>query len=87
MLSGNKEFPWTVKPEETLPSGFLVRQQGIYLGNPQRADWRIGRRLGKDVFIGPNVSILTSMHPLRWQERNAYHREDGVLTDKEYVGV
>ena len=40
--------------------------------------------IGKDVFIGPNVSILTPVHPLRWQERNTYHREDGVLTDKEY---
>ncbi len=41
-------------------------------------------KIGKDVFIGPNVSILTPMHPLRWQERNTYYREDGVLTDKEY---
>ncbi len=41
-------------------------------------------KIGKDVFIGPNVSILTPMHPLRWQERNCYHREDGVLTDREY---
>ena len=41
-------------------------------------------KIGKDVFIGPNVSILTPMHPLRWQERNTYYREDGVLTDREY---
>ena len=41
-------------------------------------------KIGKDVFIGPNVSILTPVHPLRWQERNCYHREDGVLTDREY---
>ena len=41
-------------------------------------------KIGNDVFIGPNVSILTPMHPLRWQERNTYYREDGVLTDKEY---
>ena len=40
--------------------------------------------IGNDVFIGPNVSILTPLHPLRWQERNTYYREDGVLTDKEY---
>jgi len=40
--------------------------------------------IGNDVFIGPNVSILTPVHPLRWQERNTYHREDGVLTDREY---
>ena len=24
------------------------------------------------------------MHPLKWQERNLYEREDGVMTDKEY---
>ena len=41
-------------------------------------------KIGNDVFIGPNVSILTPLHPLRWQERNTYYREDGVLTDKEY---
>lgn len=41
-------------------------------------------KIGNDVFIGPNVSILTPMHPLRWQERNTYYREDGVLTDQEY---
>ncbi len=41
-------------------------------------------KIGNDVFIGPNVSILTPMHPLRWQDRNTYYREDGVLTDKEY---
>ena len=41
-------------------------------------------KIGNDVFIGPNVSILTPMHPLRWQERNTYYREDGVLTDQEH---
>ncbi len=40
--------------------------------------------IGNDVFIGPNVSILTPLHPMKWQERNCYHREDGVLTDREY---
>ncbi len=27
--------------------------------------------IGNDVLIGPNVSILTANHPMRWQERNA----------------
>lgn len=40
--------------------------------------------IGNDVFMGPNVSILTPLHPLPWKERNAYRREDGVLTDREY---
>ena len=41
--------------------------------------------IGSNVFFGPNVSILTPMHPLRWQERNLYRREDGVMTDREYA--
>lgn len=40
--------------------------------------------IGDNVFVGPNVSILTPKHPLRWQERNIYKSEKGVLTDKEY---
>ena len=42
-------------------------------------------RIGKDVFIGPNVSILTPMHPLRWQERNQFVKADGTLGDQEYA--
>ncbi|MDE6029674.1 MAG: sugar O-acetyltransferase [Clostridiales bacterium] len=40
--------------------------------------------IGNDVFMGPNVSILTPKHPLRYQDRNAYKTEDGRVTDKEY---
>jgi maltose O-acetyltransferase len=40
--------------------------------------------IGNDVYMGPNVSLLTAMHPLRWQERNTYRKDDGVLTDREY---
>ncbi len=40
--------------------------------------------IGDNVFLGPNVSILTPLHPLRFQERNPYVRADGVTTDKEY---
>ena len=35
--------------------------------------------------IGPNVSLLTPMHPLRWQDRNPYAKPDGTITDKEYA--
>ena len=42
-------------------------------------------KIGKNVFIGPNVSILTPVHPLRWQDRNMYRRADGVMTDREYA--
>lgn len=41
--------------------------------------------IGNDVFFGPNVSILTPVHPLRYQERNVFTAEDGVVTDLEYA--
>ena len=42
-------------------------------------------KIGKDVFIGPNVSILTPMHALRWQERDLFRKPDGSWTDHEYA--
>ena len=41
--------------------------------------------VGKNVLIGPNVSILTPVHPLRWQERNTFVNDEGVRTDLEYA--
>ena len=38
-----------------------------------------------NVFVGPNVSLLTPIHPLRWQDRNQYVKQDGTPTDKEYA--
>ena len=35
--------------------------------------------------MGPNVSLLTPVHPLRFQDRNIYKRDDGVYADKEYA--
>ena len=40
--------------------------------------------IGDNVFIGPNVSILTPMHPLRFVDRNLYAKPDGTITDREY---
>lgn len=40
--------------------------------------------IGDNVFIGPNVSILTPMHPLRFEDRNLFARPDGIITDREY---
>lgn len=40
--------------------------------------------IGDNVFIGPNVSIVPPIHPLRYQERNIYKSEKGYYTDKEY---
>lgn len=42
--------------------------------------------IGDNVFMGPNVSILTPIHPLMYQERNQYYNEEkGYFTDKEYA--
>lgn len=41
--------------------------------------------IGDNVFMGPNVSIVTPVHPLRYQERNMYKKENGVITDDEYA--
>lgn len=41
--------------------------------------------IGKNVYIGPNVSILTPLHPLCYQDRNAFFdKAKGYVTDKEY---
>lgn len=42
-------------------------------------------KIGKNVFMGPNISILTPVHPLHHRDRNLYRRADGVLTDREYA--
>lgn len=40
--------------------------------------------IGRDVYIGPNCSLVTPMHPLRYQERNMKKKADGSLYDDEY---
>lgn len=43
--------------------------------------------IGASVFIGPNVSLLTPIHPLRWQDRNAFFNEKtGCVTNLERAG-
>lgn len=41
--------------------------------------------IGDDVLIGPNVSVLTPMHPMRYQQRNIRQKADGTLFDYEYA--
>jgi maltose O-acetyltransferase len=41
--------------------------------------------IGKNVFFGPNVSLLTPIHPFRYQDRNQYRKADGTMTDREYA--
>lgn len=40
--------------------------------------------IGDNVFVGPNVSVLTPKHPLCFEDRNIYMNESGCLTDREY---
>ena len=42
-------------------------------------------KIGCNVFMGPNVSLLTPMHPFRYQERNIKFRPDGTAYDDEYA--
>ena len=41
--------------------------------------------IGKDVFFGPNVSLVTPMHPYLPEERRMRFREDGPAYDLEYA--
>ncbi len=42
--------------------------------------------IGDNVFFGPNVSLLTPLHPLCYEDRNPYFdKELGYVTDKEYA--
>ena len=40
--------------------------------------------IGDNVMLGTNVSLLTPIHPLRWQERNARVKENGEIIQLEY---
>ena len=40
--------------------------------------------IGDNVFVGPNVSVLTPKHPLVSEERNVYIGAGGQYTDREY---
>ncbi len=40
--------------------------------------------IGDNVMIGPNCSVMTAVHPLRYQDRNLRELPDGSLTDIEY---
>lgn len=42
-------------------------------------------KIGDNVFFGPNVSLMTPVHPLRYQERNMKFKDDGTIYDDEYA--
>lgn len=42
--------------------------------------------IGASVFIGPNVSLLTAIHPLCYQDRNSFfNQRTGAVTNLEYT--
>lgn len=41
--------------------------------------------MGNNVFFGPNVSVVTALHPFLPSERNLYVNKEGVVTDQEYA--
>lgn len=41
--------------------------------------------IGDNVLLGPNVSILTALHPIRWQDRNPHLWPDGRDLALEYA--
>lgn len=41
--------------------------------------------IGDNVMFGPNCSVMTPVHPLRWQERNIRFDENGRAYDLEYA--
>lgn len=40
--------------------------------------------IGDNVMVGPNVSLVTPLHPLCWQQRNMRQQADGKFADIEY---
>lgn len=40
--------------------------------------------IGKNVMCGPNVSLVTPLHPLQYQQRNPRKQSDGEIDDIEY---
>lgn len=42
-------------------------------------------RIGDNVMLGTNVSLVTPVHPLRWQERNPIVHENGEEYALEYA--
>ncbi len=41
--------------------------------------------IGNNVFFGPNVSIVTPVHPLIAKEREMFKNNKGLITDNEYA--
>lgn len=78
--------------EETVIQGPLYVDYGCFteIGDRFYANYNLTIldvapvKIGNDVFFGPNVSLLTPMHALRYQERNCLRKTDGSLYDLEY---
>ena len=42
-------------------------------------------KIGDNAFFGPNVTLVTAVHPFRYQDRNIRSRENGEPYDFEYA--
>ena len=43
-------------------------------------------KIGKNVFMGVNVTLVTALHPLHYLDRNLFfNKEKGYMTDNEYA--
>ena len=73
------------KRKEILRELFPEASQDIYLQGPIQVDYGCFTYIGERTYANFNLTIL-DICPVRikWQERNLYEREDGVMTDKEY---
>ena len=69
----------TTKRKEILDKLVPNKGNNVYLQGPFYFDY------GNNVYFGPNVSIYTPLHPLRYQDRNQYFdKNKNYITDKEY---
>ena len=73
------------KRKELIDKIFPKHKGKIYVQGNLYVDYGVHTTIGDNGFFGPNVSLLTPLHPLRYQERNQYFDENiGRYTDKEY---
>lgn len=66
--------------------------KNLYIGKNSYANFNFvvldeGKiEIGDNVFLGPNVTLVTAVHPLRYQDRNIFFNEKtGVNTNLEYT--
>lgn len=64
----------------TIGKGCLIQQCCTFFG-------RGGITIGNDVFIGPNVNLITINHDLDPDNRSATYGRPIVIEDKVWIGI